>query len=125
MDLTEGSDFFESLHNAFENDSTIDDNNQDGLVDDTIENSQYTTMMPSNTISSSSLHDHNQQQHASYPEALQLQNIASDQQVLQLPSTAPAPTASASSNTVPEFLYQLTKMLTHDNSEIIEWSNGK
>jgi hypothetical protein len=28
-------------------------------------------------------------------------------------------------NTVPEFLYQLTKMLTDNNRDIIEWSNGK
>lgn len=28
-------------------------------------------------------------------------------------------------NAVPEFLYQLTKMLTDNNREIIEWSNGK
>lgn len=29
-----------------------------------------------------------------------------------------------SNTTIPEFLYQLTKMLTDDNREIIEWSNG-
>ena len=35
-------------------------------------------------------------------------------------------TASASqSNTVPEFLYQLTKLLTDDNRDAIEWSRGK
>jgi len=28
-------------------------------------------------------------------------------------------------NTVAEFLYQLTKMLTDDNKEIIEWVNGR
>jgi branched-subunit amino acid transport protein len=27
-------------------------------------------------------------------------------------------------NTVAEFLYQLTKMLTDNNREVIEWSNG-
>jgi hypothetical protein len=32
---------------------------------------------------------------------------------------------SAASNTVPEFLYQLTKMLTDDNRDIIEWAKGK
>jgi hypothetical protein len=31
---------------------------------------------------------------------------------------------SSSSNTVPEFLYQLTKMLTDDNRDIIEWAKG-
>lgn len=33
--------------------------------------------------------------------------------------------AMPTTNTVPEFLYQLTKMLTDNNREIIEWSNGK
>jgi hypothetical protein len=31
---------------------------------------------------------------------------------------------SVTGNSVPEFLYQLTKMLTEDNRDIIEWSNG-
>jgi hypothetical protein len=54
---------------------------------------------------------------------------------LMYPAAAPGPvplmtdSASAASvpnpNTVPEFLYQLTKMLTDDNREIIEWVNGK
>lgn len=46
----------------------------------------------------------------------------------RLPSAAPAPAPSAesapNSNTVAEFLFQLSKMLTDDNKEIIEWSNG-
>jgi hypothetical protein len=34
--------------------------------------------------------------------------------------------AAATQNSTPEFLYQLTKMLTdHDNREIIEWSGGR
>ena len=33
--------------------------------------------------------------------------------------------AGAVSNSIPEFLYQLSKMLTDDNREIIEWTNGK
>jgi hypothetical protein len=33
--------------------------------------------------------------------------------------------ACASQNNVPEFLYQLTKMLYDENKEIIEWNNGK
>lgn len=32
---------------------------------------------------------------------------------------------AASHCSIPEFLYQLTKMLTDDNRGIIEWSNGK
>ena len=48
-------------------------------------------------------------------------------------SITPSPGASSgvvvptmpTTNTVPEFLYQLTKMLTDNNREIIEWSNGK
>lgn len=34
-------------------------------------------------------------------------------------------TNTANANTVPEFLYQLTKMLTDNNRDIIEWSNAK
>jgi len=32
--------------------------------------------------------------------------------------------SSPISTTVPEFLYQLTKMLTDNNKEVIEWANG-
>jgi hypothetical protein len=35
------------------------------------------------------------------------------------------PTSVASSDTVPEFLYQLTKMLSDSNREVIEWSHGE
>lgn len=44
------------------------------------------------------------------------------------PSTGVVVTSNVGSNntnTVPEFLYQLTKMLTDDNRDIIEWSNAK
>jgi hypothetical protein len=41
------------------------------------------------------------------------------------PSTGVVVSAAPTSNTVPEFLYQLTKMLTENNRDIIEWSNGK
>jgi len=51
------------------------------------------------------------------------------------PLTAPIPSVSSAAvseetpivanTTVPEFLYQLTKMLSDDNRTIIEWSNGK
>ena len=40
------------------------------------------------------------------------------------PSTGVVVPAMASTNTVPEFLYQLTKMLTDNNRDVIEWSNG-
>ena len=46
----------------------------------------------------------------------------------QAPSSsfATSPTASTLNNTsVPEFLYQLTKMLTENNNDVIEWSDGK
>ena len=39
-------------------------------------------------------------------------------------AAALAPVAP-NNNTVAEFLFQLSKMLTDDNKEIIEWSNGK
>lgn len=42
-----------------------------------------------------------------------------------LPSAGLAVPAAPTNNTVPEFLYQLTKMLTGGHSDIIEWSNGR
>lgn len=46
-------------------------------------------------------------------------------QVQISPSTGVVvPSVVPSTNTVPEFLYQLTKMLTDNNRDIIEWSNG-
>lgn len=40
--------------------------------------------------------------------------------------SATGPGAMApNNNTVAEFLYQLTKMLTEDNRDVIEWVNGK
>lgn len=44
---------------------------------------------------------------------------------LRSPSTGIVIPSIASPNAVPEFLYQLTKMLTDNNRDIIEWSNGK
>jgi hypothetical protein len=51
---------------------------------------------------------------------------------MQPTATTSSPSATTSgiqsvptTNAVPEFLYQLTKMLTDNNREIIEWSNGK
>jgi hypothetical protein len=35
------------------------------------------------------------------------------------------PTNNPTPNSIPEFLYQLTKMLTDDNSQYIEWANGR
>lgn len=40
-------------------------------------------------------------------------------------SSANSSKGSSGNNTVAEFLYQLTKMLTDDNRETIEWNNGK
>lgn len=44
---------------------------------------------------------------------------------LRSPATGVVIPSVASSNAVPEFLYQLTKMLTDNNRDIIEWSSGK
>ena len=44
---------------------------------------------------------------------------------IQQNSIVPAPALPPPTSSVPEFLYQLTKMLTDDNREKIEWSNGK
>eukprot|EP00814_Leptocylindrus_danicus_P007078 CAMPEP_0116038082 /NCGR_PEP_ID=MMETSP0321-20121206/22531_1 /TAXON_ID=163516 /ORGANISM="Leptocylindrus danicus var. danicus, Strain B650" /LENGTH=471 /DNA_ID=CAMNT_0003516597 /DNA_START=346 /DNA_END=1761 /DNA_ORIENTATION=- len=45
---------------------------------------------------------------------------------MQIPLLSPQGMGSMNNgNTVAEFLYQLTKMLTDDNKEIIEWVNGR
>ena len=41
------------------------------------------------------------------------------------PSTGVVVPEMQITNTVPEFLYQLTRMLTDNNRDVIEWSNGK
>jgi hypothetical protein len=38
---------------------------------------------------------------------------------------ASVPAPATNNNTVAEFIFQLTKMLTDDNREVIEWANGK
>lgn len=125
MDLPGAPDLFDSMQNALQNDDdedTIDDTHS---ADNPTGTTQF--MIPSNTVSSSSLHDHQQQRSYLAPhDALQLPNatMTSASDYPQQVPPAPAP-AVAVNNTVPEFLYQLTKMLTHDNKEIIEWSNGK
>lgn len=63
-----------------------------------------------------------QKQESAVPSAMNLVGSGA----LQLsPSTGVLVTATPNTNTVPEFLYQLTKMLTDNNRDIIEWSNGK
>ena len=58
----------------------------------------------------------------SAPASSNLQSAAS----IQITSSTGVLVASTpNTNTVPEFLYQLTKMLTDNNRDIIEWSNGK
>jgi len=43
-----------------------------------------------------------------------------------LPSGTPlSMPGTAGNNSIPEFLYQLTKMLTDNNRHIIEWTNGE
>lgn len=49
------------------------------------------------------------------PLSIQTPNHISDETVAQI----------VTNNSVPEFLYQLTKMLTDDHRDVIEWSNGK
>jgi hypothetical protein len=52
--------------------------------------------------------------------------VASSGQNLPIaPSTGVVVQNMPNANTVPEFLYQLTKMLTDNNRDTIEWSHGK
>jgi hypothetical protein len=50
--------------------------------------------------------------------------IVNTMSVAAVPVAVSAP-AAPNNNTVAEFLFQLSKMLTDDNKEVIEWSNGK
>lgn len=62
----------------------------------------------------------------SYPSLMQTTNVPIMPSLPSAPNECVEPTPVANnSNTVPEFLYQLTKMLTDNNREVIEWSNAK
>jgi hypothetical protein len=45
--------------------------------------------------------------------------------ITPLMTSTPAAATQPNNNTVAEFLYQLTKMLTDNNKETIEWTNGE
>ena len=96
MDFTVSADFLDDVNDAFDSNSLCDSNRGEGVVDET---SHYA--MPSNTVSLNSL-----------------QSVVSSD--LHMSSASAVVNSS-----VPEFLYQLTKMLAQDNREVIEWSNGK
>jgi hypothetical protein len=114
MDFQGGADFLDGMNVALDS-SDISDGNRDELLFD--ETSQL--VMQINTVSSSSLLDQ-QNTYVNASASHVMQRVASsDQHVLPTSSSV----AAASSN-VPEFLYQLTKMLAQDNREVIEWSNG-
>ena len=49
----------------------------------------------------------------------------SQQQIQISPSTGVVVQNMPNASTVPEFLYQLTRMLTDNNRDTIEWSHGK
>ena len=83
--------------------------NLNGNVNGTNHAQYTTTIMP---IAQNQTHVHT---HTSQAQPTPLHNPISDEAVAQI----------VSNTSVPEFLYQLTKMLTDDHREIIEWSNAK
>lgn len=105
MDFQGGVDFLDGVNEALDRNEICDGNRDELEIDNP---SQFA--MPTNTVYSGSLHD-KQERNQRF--------ASSDQHVLSAPSSA-----VASSSNVPEFLYQLTKMLSQDNREVIEWSNG-
>jgi hypothetical protein len=118
---TSSVDTFFSGHNdgGSEYNSTLPDLSQQSLLDTTItgpSTSYYAHNMQHNS------HTRNAQSEAQTSESAQtLQN-----QVHISPSTGVIVQSSVpSTNSVPEFLYQLSKMLTDNNRDIIEWSNGE
>jgi hypothetical protein len=57
--------------------------------------------------------------------APQAQGLPAQAPVQELPKGPEIPDRGSQHHPVAEFLYQLTKMLTDDNSEIIEWVDGR
>jgi hypothetical protein len=47
-----------------------------------------------------------------------------DKRPNQVPLPTSATVSTLNNTSVPEFLYQLTKMLTENNNDVIEWSHG-
>lgn len=58
------------------------------------------------------------------PDSSPSPNLAGSGSMRISSSTGVLVASTPNTNTVPEFLYQLTKMLTDNNRDIIEWSNG-
>lgn len=125
MELPDSADLFDGMDTAFQNDDTIDDDDNIFPRENVMSSTSQLLMPASNSVSSSSLNDQQHQMQLQLPTVLASAADLQQQQgqFVQPQAAAPAP-AVAMNNTVPEFLYQLTKMLTHDNKEIIEWSNG-
>ena len=65
----------------------------------------------------------------SHPGAPHLATAPAASKPVKTPSDADgqgsATDGQAAANTIPEFLYQLTKLLTDDNRDAIEWNYGK
>ena len=124
MDLPDESDLFQSIQNALENDDTIADDVDDAATaEDAIGGSSGFLVPPSSDANADQL-SYLAPSSSSHNEPLILPNTAttaSSDHRAQAQAPAPAVTVN---NTVPEFLYQLTRMLSEDNREIIEWSNG-
>jgi len=81
----------------------------------------FSNRKPTATVSSASLDDMNNDTGAHSEATFQ----ASTTSVSSLHNFRPSyPSNMMSTNNVPEFLYQLTKMLTENNRGIIEWSEG-
>ncbi len=59
------------------------------------------------------------------PAATSSTNLSAPASLQITSSTGVLVASTPNTNTVPEFLYQLTKMLTDNNRDIIEWSNGE
>ena len=115
MDFQGGADFLDGMNEAMDN-GVFSEGNRGELVID--EASQLLATQIS-TLSSGSLLDR-QKTYVNASASHVMQRVASSDQLV-LPTSSSV--AAASSN-VPEFLYQLTKMLAQDNREVIEWSNG-
>lgn len=108
-----GADVLEGMSDALDDSEIGDSNRGEFAAAETLQ-----VVMPSNVVSSGPLHG--QQQSQINASALPVERLeSSDHRVLSTSASV-----IATSSNVPEFLYQLTKMLAQDNREVIEWSNG-
>lgn len=117
MEFPDDSYFLGPFRDVLMNDDTIDGVHLD-------ENTTVDNSIESTRVSTTSLD--NQLQKTCFEFQTDATSTTTTRLIPNVESGDPSDhvVGARAANTVPEFLYQLTKMLTHDNKDIIEWSDG-